>query len=95
MKTSIALSALLLALSVATASADVGGACASAAENGDIELPEGMSAEVAASVCACLGENASGDVADEFMASLEIYDLDERMGSLSDEALAVFNSCAG
>ena len=91
--TTIALAAL--GFGVTSAVADVGATCTQAAENGDIELPDGMSVDDAVAVCSCIGENASGDIADEFMESMSIYDLDERMSSLSDEASAVFASCAG
>ncbi len=94
MKKLIVLSVFAFGAAISGAFANVGAACSAAAENGDIELPAGMSVSEATALCQCLGESATGDVAAEFMESLAIYDLDERMSSLSDEATEVFGACA-
>lgn len=73
---------------------DLGTVCTEAAETGKIELPEGMSVEAAKSICACMGEEASGDVAKEIVASLEVYELAARMSELSEEATQLFGTCA-
>ena len=73
---------------------DLSTACVQAAENGDIELPEGMTTDTAKKICACMGEKASKEIADEVKASLATYDLAERMSALSEEAAALFGQCA-
>ena len=90
-----ALGVAVMAAAAPTALAgDFASACTEAAQSGAIELPEGMDADTAEAVCGCLGANASADMTPELMASLDIYALDERMASLSPEAVAVFDSCA-
>lgn len=90
----ILLTGLTAPSAVAQADTDLGEACAEAAESGSIELPEGMSVEAAKSICACMAEEASEDVASEIIVSLETYELDARMGALSEEATAIFGTCA-
>ncbi|MEM1103228.1 MAG: hypothetical protein AAGH48_03885 [Pseudomonadota bacterium] len=49
-----------------------------------------------ATVCACLETNGEGaGVLDELIEALEIKDIDERRASLSLEAGAAVESCAG
>jgi len=72
---------------------ELGDACTEAANTGAIDLPEGMTVEQAGAVCACMDENSNEAVAADFMQSLSIKPLEERMSSISAEATAVFESC--
>lgn len=73
---------------------ELGKACIDAAESRTIELPEGMSVESAKRICACMGAEASEDLAEEIIASLDTHELDARMSALSEEATALFGTCA-
>lgn len=84
-----------LLLSVGAVQAgELADACTKAASTGAIDLPEGMTVEQAGAVCACMDENSNEAVAAEFLESLSIKPLEERMSSIGEEATAIFNSCA-